>query len=82
MVIDQGGFWVFGIFAAIWVLFSLALLVLIVLGIVWLVRRLQRDSQASGSAALDELQRRYALGEIDRDTFLRMRDDLTAGRGR
>jgi putative membrane protein len=65
-----------------WLLFAVAMqiavLVLVVLGIVWLVRRLSGDSSGSHSApsAMDELERRYARGEIDRTTYLQMRDDL------
>jgi putative membrane protein len=65
-----------------WLLFAaamqIAVLVLVVLGIVWLVRRLSGDSSGSHPApsAIDELERRYARGEIDRTTYLQMRDDL------
>jgi putative membrane protein len=57
---------------------QIAVLVLVVLGIVWLVRRLSGDSAGSHPApsAMDELERRYARGEIDRTTYLQMRDDL------
>lgn len=68
----------------LWLLFALvmqlAVLALVVLGIVWLVRRLGSDSSASkgGAArsALEELEMRYARGEIDRTTYLQMQDDL------
>lgn len=71
-----------GIGMALWLLIGLLLLVLLVLGIVWLVRQLQGSTErghspASGSGALRELQMRYARGEIDRDTYLAMRDDLS-----
>jgi uncharacterized membrane protein len=53
-------------------------LVLVVLGIVWLVRRLSSDSSSNRVArsAIDELEVRYARGEIDRTTYLQMREDL------
>jgi putative membrane protein len=65
-----------------WLLFAfamqLAVLVLVVLGIVWLVRKLSADggTHRSGSSAMDELELRYARGEIDRTTYLQMKDDL------
>jgi putative membrane protein len=66
----------------LWLLFALAMqlavLVLVVLGIVWLVRRLSSDSSGSRAprSALEELELRYARGEIDRTTYLQMKDDL------
>jgi len=69
-----GGLWLLFVVAM-----QLAVLALVVLGIVWLVRRLSAgDAGASqGSpSALDELEMRYARGEIDRTTYLQMQDDL------
>jgi putative membrane protein len=69
-------------FGGAWLLFAVAMqiavLVLVVLGIVWLIRRLGGDSSGSHAtpSAMDELERRYARGEIDRTTYLQMRDDL------
>lgn len=69
-----------GISMLLWWLIGLALLVLLVLGIVWLVRQLQSpgrgQSSPSESDPLRELDLRYARGEIDRDTYRAMRDDL------
>ncbi len=69
-----------GIGMLLWWLIGLALLVLLVLGIVWLARQLQSRSRSQSSPAesdpLRELELRYARGEIDRDTYLGMRDDL------
>jgi putative membrane protein len=68
-----------GIIGLVWLLVSLELLVLIVVAIVWLVGRLRGDSPATHgrrSGALDELDARYARGEVDRDTYLQMRHDL------
>jgi len=71
-------------FGGIWFLFALlmqfAVLVLVVLAIVWLVRRLGSEGASSGGgaarSALDELEMRYARGEVDRTTYLQMQDDL------
>ena len=68
----------------LWLLFVLVLqfgvIVLVVLGIVWLVRHLGAGSTGPSlgpnRSALDELEMRYARGEIDRSTYLQMQDDL------
>lgn len=70
-----------GIGMALWLIVGLLVLVLLVLGIIWLVRQLQSSPvrgilPAAGSGALREVELRYARGEIDRDTYLAMRDDL------
>ena len=68
-----------GVFGVVWLLVSLALLVLIIVVVIWLVARLRGDSPANrgpGSGARDELDVRYARGELDRETYLQMRRDL------
>lgn len=57
--------------ALVWV----ALLVAVGLAIGWLVFR--RRPRQAGSAAHDALDVRYARGELDRETYLGMRSDLT-----
>jgi putative membrane protein len=89
MPMDPAGSWgLFWISMLMGLLFTLALLVLAVLAIIWLVRRMSRESREnsrlSGALHTDprhELDVRYARGEIDRDTYLRMRDDLGTGSG-
>lgn len=77
MAIDAGSVgWFFGLGAVISLVFSVALLVLIVLGIIWLLRRLEAEPRERPMTALDDLERRYARGEMNRETFLQMRDDL------
>lgn len=58
----------------LWALVGVALLVLAVVAAVWLVQRLS-PSQSKDTAEV--LRRRYAAGEIDRDEYLAMRDDLS-----
>lgn len=61
------------------VLMQIAVLALVVLGIVWLVRKLNADGASGGGrarSALEEVELRYARGEIDRTTYQQMRDDL------
>ena len=80
----------FGWLWVLWLLLSVALLVLVVLGAVWLARALtsgsgrnQRtgdetgDGGAAGSAR-EALDLRYARGEIGRDEYLQARRDLGA----
>ena len=62
-------------------LLLIALLVLVIVGTIWLVRNMRGSPRSGQGSAVDELERRYALGEIDREEFTRAREDL-AGRGR
>jgi len=77
-----------GAFMVVWMIFGLLLMVLVVVGIVWLVRQLssngdrsvaQQGPPSSGpgaGSAREELDRRYARGEISREEYRTMRDDL------
>ena len=62
-------------------LLGVTLLALLVLAVIWLARQLsggQREGDTRRtSGALEELELRYARGEVDRDTYLTMRKDLT-----
>ena len=60
----------------LWGLLAVALIVLAVVGTVWLVRSLTTDKPAARQSWDDELRRRYAAGEIDRDEYLRRQQDL------
>ncbi len=63
----------------------LLLLLLIVVGVAVLafvlIRRRSSDGAADRWRALDELDRRYARGEVERDTYLQVRDDLREAHG-
>lgn len=74
-----------GVVMLLWVTFSVVLLVLVVLGVVWLARNLGSGAgQAPPRArSLDEptsarevLDLRYARGEIGRDEYFQARRDL------
>jgi putative membrane protein len=71
-----------GWFMVLWTLLILAVIALAVAGVVWLVRNMDRsrgDGGAEGgarSAARDELDRRFAAGELSRDEYLQHRRDL------
>lgn len=77
----MGGFMWVGML--IWAILGVALIVLVIVGVVWFVRPVgQNDGgrrRTSSRTAIEELESRYARGEIDRDTFVTMRDDLERG---
>lgn len=71
-----------GWFMVLWTLLILAVIALAVAGVVWLVRNMDR-SRGDGrggagvrSAAREELDRRFAAGELSRDEYLERRRDL------
>ena len=67
-------------------LLGLLLLVLLVVGgglllaVVWTRRRSMTDALHAGGP-LQELERRYARGEVDRDSYLQIRSDLREAGG-
>ncbi|TVR23508.1 MAG: SHOCT domain-containing protein [Nitriliruptor sp.] len=75
-------------FMVVWMVFGLLLIVLLVVGIVWLVRQVSSNGgrpsdhqppSASGSgsgSAREDLDRRYARGEISREEYRAIRGDL------
>lgn len=73
-----------GGFMVVWMIFGLLLFVLLVVGIVWLVRQVSSSDgrptdqprPSSSGSAREELDRRYARGEIDREEYRAIRDDL------
>lgn len=67
-----------GLWVGLWSLLALALLVLAVLGSVWLIRNMGGSFGGSRGSAVDELERRYARGEIGREEFVRAREDLSS----
>jgi putative membrane protein len=75
---SMGGFMWVGIL--IWAVLGIALVVFAIVGVVWLVRQLGRDGHGrrrpAGRTAIEELELRYARGEVDRETFLAIREDL------
>ncbi len=73
-MMDRGMMMGGGLAMLLMVLFVIGLLVLAVTATVWLVRK--TGSGSSTSSAREELDRRYAAGEIDRDDYLQRRRDL------
>lgn len=75
---SMGGFMWIGML--IWAVLGIAFIILAVVGLVWLVRQLGRDGRGPRRLAdrtpIEELELRYARGEVDRETFLAIRGDL------
>lgn len=57
-------------------LFTLAMLVLVVVLIIWLVRNMAAGQQRD--SAMEELRRRYASGAIDQEEFRTRKAELRA----
>ncbi|MBJ7450449.1 MAG: hypothetical protein JHC71_00025 [Blastococcus sp.] len=73
------GGWMMGGWMLLWALLALALLVVAVLAAIWLVKHLSPARPNAGPAPDEVLRRRYAAGEVDREAYLRMQQDLSAG---
>jgi putative membrane protein len=75
--IMMGGGMMGGGFTWFWAVFAVVLLALLVVGVVWLVRTLAwPGSGGTTSAARQELDLRYARGELTREEYLQRRADL------
>ena len=61
----------------LWALVGLAVLVLAVVAAIWLGKRLSPGRPGEQTGPDEVLRRRYAAGEIDREEFLRVRQDLS-----
>ena len=57
-------------------LIPLAFLVLLVLGVYYLLKELTRTEPSQGERALELLKERYARGEITREEYLKMKEEL------
>jgi cytochrome c oxidase cbb3-type subunit 2 len=73
------GGWGWGFGMALWWLFWIALLVLVVVAIWRLIERPGGRGGGGEESPLEILKRRYARGEIDRDEFERRKRDLGYG---
>jgi putative membrane protein len=82
MMWDYG--WGGGAGAAVMFLFWLVFLAAVVVGVVFLVRALttsprQEEPRERQDTARELLRRRYAAGDIEREEYLRRRQDLEDG---
>lgn len=75
----MGGMMVF--LMVFWLVFGLVLLALAIAALVWLIRALRRQSETDSArpnlSPEDELNRRYASGELSREQYLQSKADLT-----
>lgn len=73
------GAWMMWFGTIVGVVFTLVLLVLLVLAVVWLyqqVRKGEPGDRAPGRDPVEILQDRYARGEISQEEYRRMKDEL------
>lgn len=71
-----GGMMMGGPMMVVSVLIMVVVVVAVIAGAVWLVRALPLQRAGPRREALDELELRYARGEIERDEYLQRRHDL------
>ena len=78
-MMNDGAGW--GMTGGMW-FFSILFWVLVIAGAVlivkWVMER-NKDGLSSNESPLDILKKRYARGEIDRETFERMKKDIEGG---
>jgi len=68
---EHNGWWMGGMW-----FFPLLFWVLMIAGVVFIVRWMRERGQEQKESSPDILKRRYASGEIDKDTFERMKKDI------
>jgi putative membrane protein len=72
---DMGSMLAFGL---LWLLIIAAFAALLIVGAIWLWRRGQPAPTPAAPSPRETLDRRYAAGEVERETYLQMRSDLGA----
>lgn len=65
---EHGSWWTGGMW-----FFPLLFWILVIVGVVFIVRWMRERGQEQKESSLDILKRRYASGEIDRNTFEQMK---------
>jgi putative membrane protein len=79
-MMDMGGMGGTMLFGVLWLVLIAALAALVIFGAIWVWRRGQPPASLGAPAPRETLDRRYAAGELDRETYLQMRSDLEASR--
>ena len=59
--------------------FSILFWILVIAGMVFITKWFLERNEENRESALDILNKRYAKGEIDRETFERMKKDIAGG---
>lgn len=77
-MMDMGGMGGMMIFGVLWLVIIAAFAALVIFGAIWFWRRSQPPVSPGTPSARATLDRRYAAGELDRETYLQMRSDLEA----
>ncbi len=57
-------------------IFMILVGVALILAIIWLYRQIRGEAPTAGESALDVLKKRYAKGEITKEQFNEMKDEL------
>lgn len=73
---SNGGWWMGGTMWFFSILFWILIIAGVVLVVRWLVDRGSRASAPPTESALEILKKRYARGEIDHETYERMKRDI------
>ena len=79
MMRDWGGHWGGMWLGPIWMIVWLAVLVAIIVGLVRWLGGLGGDGRRSTPSARDILDERYARGEIDREEYVKRKQDIASG---
>lgn len=76
----MGGDWAYGHFGPfggiVLMIFWILIVLVVVLLVRWLLTRPSADADPNRETAHQKVERRYASGEIDRDTYLCIKADL------
>lgn len=78
MMNNGHGGWMMGGMGLLSILFWILIIAGVVLIVRWLTERNGQGKTSPAESPLDILKKRYAKGEIDRETFEKMKQDIEA----